>query len=186
MNAGAAPTRPLIALTLAGMGTHPTIEHYSGERVPNPYPAGDLPWQVYHTVRNAVLRCCRGHGRAGPMGECPIADGDDTPDDWPLGDPDPLDFFVIDDQYNHERYVYLEIVRPEAFTEQWLRDLMRTLSDHRGWGVGIMSWPKAYMLAFGDKLMVTGRVFEQCRDFDCVVRQGQAALAKHRRSGHAR
>jgi hypothetical protein len=77
-------------------------------------------------------------------------------------------------------------VRAEAFTEQWLRELMTTLSDHRGWGVGIMAWPKAYILAFADKLMVTGKVFESCRDFECVVREGQKALAKPRRSGHAR
>jgi hypothetical protein len=46
------------------------------------------------------------------MGECPINDGEDAPVDWPLGDRDPLDFFVVDDQFNHERYIYVEIVRP--------------------------------------------------------------------------
>ena len=101
------------------MGTHPTIEYYTAERIPNLYPGGDLPWQTYHTVRNDVLRCCRRFGRAGPMGECPITDGDDEPsvDNWALGDPEPRDFFVVDDQYNHERYIYVTIERPEAFTE---------------------------------------------------------------------
>jgi hypothetical protein len=159
-----------------GVEAGPTIEHYTAERVPNPYPAGDLPWQVYHTVRNAVLRCCRRHGRAGPMGECPITDGEDTPESWLLADRDRLDFFVVDDQLNHERYVYVEIERPEAFTGEWLRDLVHTLADHDGWGVGIMAWPNAYMLVFADKLMVTGKRFERCRDFDCVVRQGRSTM----------
>jgi hypothetical protein len=80
------------------MGTHPNIEHYTADRVPNPYPGGDLPWQMYHTVRNDVLRCCRRFGRAGPMGECPITDDEELPfEGWPLGDRDPLDFFVVDD-----------------------------------------------------------------------------------------
>jgi len=169
------------------MKINPVIEHYTTERVPNPYPVGNLPWQVYHTVRNAVLRCCRKHGRAGPMGECPISDDKQIPFvDWHCGDRDPLDFFVVDDQYNDECYIYIEIVRPRAFTDAWLRDLMRTLAVHPGWGVGILAWPKAYMLAFAERLMVTGKLFEQCRDFDCVVREGQKAIAKPRRSGNAR
>jgi hypothetical protein len=93
------------------LSDQPKIEHYTAERIPNPYPEGELPWQMYHEVRNAVLRLCRQFGAAGPMGECPITDATEVPDgEWPLGDPDLLDFFVVDDQYNHERYIYVEVV----------------------------------------------------------------------------
>jgi hypothetical protein len=55
---------------------------------------------------------------------------------------------------------------------------MRTLADHRGWGVGIMAWPSAYILAFADKLMITGKIFENCRDLVSIVQRGQAELAQ--------
>ena len=35
------------------MEVQPSIEYYRTERIPNPYPAGDLPWTVYDTVRTA-------------------------------------------------------------------------------------------------------------------------------------
>jgi hypothetical protein len=41
---------------------------FTRDRVPNGYPGGDLPWQVYHTVRNAVVQTCRRYGPTGPMG----------------------------------------------------------------------------------------------------------------------
>lgn len=169
------------------MGSKAVIEHYTAKRIPNPYPAGDLTWQIYHTVRNAFFRCCHKFGRAGPMGTCPITDDAEIPhDDWHVADRDALDFFVVDDQYNDERYIYVEVVRATSFTERWLCALMRTLADYPGWGVGIEGLPKAYILAFADKLMVTGRIFQKCRDFECIVRQGQAALSRRRRSKSAR
>jgi hypothetical protein len=158
----------------------PFIEHYTADRVPNPSPTGDLTWQAYHTVRSAVLRCCRTFGPSGPMGECPISDAQSIPDSWPIGDPDPLDYFVVDDQFNHDRYIYVEIVRQSAFNGQWMHDLMRTLADHDGWGVGI-AFPKGYVIVFKDKLMVTGEIFETCTNVECVIRQGEATLARQRR-----
>ena len=165
----------------------PVIEHYSGERVPNPYPPGQLTWQVYHAVRNAVLRCCRRFGPSGPMGECPITTANEPSiADWPLGHPDPVDYLVVDDQYNHERYVYVEVVRPGAFSSEWLRDLVRTLDDYPGWGVGIIAFDKAYILAFSNKLMVTGEIFAECGDLACVVHKGQSEIAKSPQPGAGR
>lgn len=163
------------------MEVQPSIEYYRTERIPNPYPAGDLPWTVYYTVRNAVVRCCREFGKVGPLGECPVT-GDHEPriDEWLPGDADPIDFFVIDDQYNHEQYVYVEIVEAPAFEGEWLRRLMQTLTEFPGWGAGILAFKSAYILVFADKIMVTGSIFENCRDFDGVVRQGQAELAKYK------
>ncbi|HUO09932.1 MAG TPA: hypothetical protein VM008_16630 [Phycisphaerae bacterium] len=159
----------------------PTIEHYTAERIPNPYPAGDLPWQVYHTVRNAVFRCCQRFGSSGPMGECPISTAEEPPSNqWPLGDARPSDYFIVDDQLNDERYIYVEIVRPGAFTVEWLRDLVHTLAEYPGWGVGmqINALKAGYILAFADKLMVTGEPFVDCHDFASVVYGAQAALAR--------
>jgi hypothetical protein len=156
----------------------PIIEHYTAERIPNPYPAGDLPWQVYHTVRNAVVRCCRRFGPTGPMGELPIADSDspDSEKNWESGDDDPVDYYIIDDQYNSERYLYMELLRPEALHADWLRDLMAALGSHPGWGVGITNFEEAYALVFSDKLMVTGSAFAACHDLAALLRAGQPAL----------
>lgn len=112
------------------------------------------------------------------MGECPITADADTPAGWPLGDAEPIDFFVVDDQYNHERYIYVELESAQAFSKEWMLDLMHTLGEHRGWGVGITTIEGAYILAFADKLMVTGKVFENCSDIDCIVSQAQTALAR--------
>lgn len=99
-------------------------------------------------------------------------------DDWTSGDRDPIDYFVIDDQYNDERYVYVEVVRPAAFTEAWLRDLMRTLARQPGWGAGLVSFRKGYVLVFADRIIVTGKPFAKCRDLTDVVRQGRAEMEK--------
>ena len=155
----------------------PAIEHYTVEHVPNPNPAGDVSWQIYHTVRNAVLQCCKQFGPSGPMGECPITDASEPPQEWPVGDPHPIDYFVVDDQYNHKRYVYVEVVRPTAFMRKWLLELVRAMGQFPGWGVGVMAFEKAYILAFGDRLMVTGEIFAACTDFVGVVHSGQHALA---------
>ena len=109
------------------------------------------------------------------MGECPITAADEPPTRWPLGDPEPISFFVVDDQYNHERYVYVEIVRPAAFTGEWLRKLVHTIGQFPGWGVGIMAFRQGYILAFGDRLMVNGEIFAGCSDFASVVLSGQKA-----------
>jgi hypothetical protein len=41
---------------------------FNRDRVPNDYPGGDLPWQMYHSVRNALVKTCRKYGPTGPMG----------------------------------------------------------------------------------------------------------------------
>lgn len=163
------------------MRASPTIEHYSAERVPDPDPAGPHTWQVHYTVWNAVVGVCRRHGKVGPFLERPITDNPDVNsfDDWPTGfGPEESDYWVIDDWWDSDRYVYLELPNPRAFTAAWLHDLMDALRPYPGLGVGIGAFEKAYILAFADTLMVTGRIFEACRDVDCVLRKSQAALAE--------
>ncbi|MBI3466578.1 MAG: hypothetical protein HY000_26490 [Planctomycetes bacterium] len=155
------------------------IEHYTDDRIPNPYPDGSLPWQVYQAVRNAIVRTCRKHGPTGPMGECPLDAPVRSPyglrGAWPLGD-DPCVFFVVDDQYNDERYIYLEVCREEQFTEHWLYNLSDALRDFPGWGIGIKNLNLAYILVFEDRLMVTGPIFEECEDVPSVVRAARKVL----------
>lgn len=44
------------------------VKAFRRKRLPNPYPGGQLPWQVYHMVRNALVQTCRRYGPTGPMG----------------------------------------------------------------------------------------------------------------------
>lgn len=134
---------------------------YKTTRVDNPYPGGELPWQVYHTVRNAVVRACRAHGPTGPMGELKIAEGvgdlyqwlgREGVKPWPRGDAKP-DYYIIPDQYNHERFIYGELCGEDPFREEWLVAVAAALGEYGGWGLGIGNIPESYLLIFGDRLM---------------------------------
>ena len=147
---------------------------YTDDRVPNDYPGGDLPWQVFHAVRNALVVACRKHGPTGPMGVARIEpDVERGPNlyAWERGDPDEV-YFIVDDQYNHERYFYAEVVTAEAFTDDWLRSVVTTLREFEGWGLAVKSVPGGYLLIFGDKLMVNGRL-ARCRTTTDVVTVAQ-------------
>jgi hypothetical protein len=147
---------------------------YTEERIPNPYPKGSLPWQVYHKVRNAIVRTCRCHGPTGPMGICPISRWQRAPNifKWERGDPDPV-YYIIDDQYNDERYLYAELLSPDAFRPAWLTDIATTLEKHAGWGLGVSDLPGHYVLVFSDKLMVTGPRLSSCKTAGQVVEEVQ-------------
>lgn len=152
------------------------IVPFTQEYVPNPYPRGDLPWQVYHSVRNAVVRACRAHGATGPMGECPIIEADAPPYlGWEHGDPDAV-YFVLDDQYNRDRYVYGEVYAASAFHLGWVADVTEALAGFPGWGLGIKNIPYAYVLMFASKLMIKGEMFRDCEDVVRVVEVVQRQL----------
>ena len=94
------------------------VVHYDSRHVANPYPKGELPWQVYHTVRNAIFRACRSMGRREQWLNAQF----DTirtwtarygMEDWPIGD-EPCEYFIVDDQYGHEQYLYMENLRHRA------------------------------------------------------------------------
>ena len=147
------------------------VAPYTLKRIPNPYPEGDLPWQVYHTVRNAIVRACRRHGPTGPMGECVIEDGRNAPDlaGWKRGD-NPATYFIVDDQYNEERYLYAVVDPAAAFNHEWLADIFAALQEFPGWAIGITNIPDGYLLIFGDKLMVQGEALRNCRDAASVIK----------------
>lgn len=146
------------------------VDQYWAEHVPNPYPKGNLPWQVYHEVRNAVVQTCRRHGPTGPLGIRPInVDNMKSAMSWERGDPDPV-YYVIDDQYNDEMYLYLEPQRSAAFNAEWLADITATLARFPGWGIGLPGLGKKnYLLIFADRLMVHGAGFRGCKTADSVL-----------------
>jgi hypothetical protein len=138
---------------------------YTEGHIPNDYPGGDLPWQMYHTVRNAIVQTCRKYGPTGPMGVVRIVQDVENPygmwgrnqDFWESGDPDPM-YFILDDQLNHERYCYAELYGDDPFNSGWLLAMSATLREFDGWGLGVMNIRDSYVLIFGDRLMVNGQM----------------------------
>ena len=148
---------------------------FTQERVPNLYPGGDLPWQMYHTVRNALVRTSRRYGPTGPMGIVKIKSDVENPylrlveevDFWERGDPDPF-YYIIDDQWNHELYCYVELYGDNPFNAGWLLSMTTTLQEFEGWGVGVNNIRDSYILIFADRLMVNGKL-AKCRSAIEVV-----------------
>jgi hypothetical protein len=66
------------------------------------------------------------------------------PDVWELGDPDPM-YYIIDDQYNHERYLYGN----DPFNPGWLLSTTQALRGHAGWGLGTRISRKTMCLSLG-------------------------------------
>lgn len=118
-------------------------------------------WDVYVDIGNV----CRKYGPVGP-------------DDQEAGyDYDDFVFWIVEDQYNDERYHYVEVCRPEGMTEGWLLDLATLLRRKwPDWGLGI-SIPLGYVMVFADRLMVTGRTFRRCTDVPQLVAHARQAMA---------
>jgi hypothetical protein len=168
------------------------IEHYTEERITDP--DGNASLWDFHQARNAVVRACRLHGPTGPFGVLPLEklDGsDEWLSLWERGDPNAV-YFVVDDQYNSERYQYVECTDPQYFTEQWILDLMAALCDVPGWGIGIDSIPGGYALLFADRIKVTGNCLKNASDLPSFIDSVHEALrnkdtyAEQRRSGECK
>jgi hypothetical protein len=145
-----------------------SVQHYRTKRVPNPSPTGELPWRQYQTVRNTIVRTCRRHGPTGPLGEFPLDKEDADLIDWEPGDDNPV-YYIVDDQYNDEMYLYMEFVDPKGFKKAWLEDITETLRQFPGWGIGVNSLQKGYIIIFANKLMVTGPLFRGCRNAISII-----------------
>jgi hypothetical protein len=160
---------------------------FAAKRVPKEYPGGDLPWQVYHTVRNAIVATCRRCGPTGPMGAVKIvADAEDPyqmlardRDFWERGDQNPANF-ILDSQLNNERYCYAEILGNDSFRAGWLLAITATLSEFDGWGLGISNIPDSYVLIFCNRLMVSGRL-AKCRTATEVIEMSQRLIRRGRK-----
>jgi len=160
------------------------VKAFTKDRVPNEYPGGELPWQTYHTVRNALVQTCRRYGPTGPMGVVKIVPGVENPaqmffqdrDSWELGDPDPM-YFILDDQHNHERYCYAELSGVDSFNADWLLSITETLREFEGWGLGVSTIPDSYLLIFGKRLLVNGRL-AKCKTAEEVVKEARRLLKR--------
>jgi hypothetical protein len=153
------------------------VKRYRAERIANPCPSGDVSFNLFHTVRNAVVRACQRHGTVGPLGVFRFWRRDRPLKDWRAqfravwedGADDP-DFWVIDDQYNSlELYQYMELSNPLACTVKWLESLTAALRRFPGWGVGVACSPNGYVLVFSDRVMINGLMFRKCKSARDVV-----------------
>ncbi|VTS07576.1 hypothetical protein [Tuwongella immobilis] len=160
------------------------VKAFTRDRVPNDHPGGDLPWQTYHTVRNALVKTCRRYGPTGPMGVIKIVEGVENPlmmlakdqDFWESGDPDPA-YFILDGQPNHERYCYAELYGDDPFNAGWLMSITETLREFDGWGLCVSNIPDSYLLIFGKRLMVKGRL-AKCQSAAEVVAEARRLLKR--------
>jgi hypothetical protein len=157
---------------------------FTRDRIPNDYPGGQLPSYVYHTVRNALVRTCRKYGPTGPMGLVKIVPEVANPyamlaediDFWERGDPEPW-YFIVDDQYNHERYCYAELYGDDPFSAGWLLSITETLKDFDGWALAVMNIPDSYILIFGERLLVKGKL-ANCKSALEVVETARRLLRR--------
>jgi hypothetical protein len=160
------------------------IVPFTRDHIPNDYPGGKLPWQVYQRVRNALVQTCRKHGPTGPMGVVKIVPDVEDPsmmladdrDFWERGDPDPA-YWIIDDQYNSERYCYAELYGDNPFNSGWLLSITAALREFEGWGLGVKNIPDSYVLIFGDRLMVKGQL-AKCKSAQEVVTSASRLLKR--------
>ncbi len=137
------------------------VIHYQAERIPDDRPGRPATATQFWRVREAIVAACQRHGPV--YGEAP-------------SDDEGAIYGVIDDQYNEERYQYVEVLKPQGVTKAWLLDLMQTLGEHSNWGVGVANIGEGYLLVFPDQLMVTGRTFRRSKTLDQVVRSAGRAM----------
>jgi hypothetical protein len=73
---------------------------------------------------------------------------------------DEPDFWIIDDQPNYERYIYIEICSKKVVTFSWFSDLIEMQSrDHGSWGICITNVVDGYLIVLSPVLLVTGSAF---------------------------
>jgi hypothetical protein len=117
-----------------------------------------------------MVQTCRRHGPTGPLGERPLDEDDlESAMHWERGDEQPV-YWIVDDQYNDEMYLYLELEDARGCTAEWLADITHTLAQFSGWGIGVVNLKRGYVLVFADRLLVQGPGFRGCRDVRCVLK----------------
>jgi hypothetical protein len=150
---------------------------FTAKRALNPQPGGKLSWQMYHTVRNAIVRACREFGPTGPMGEVridhkvadPHTQAEEDPTFWKPGDSDPC-YFLSTDQQGQERFIDAKLSGKDPLNAEWLAAVTKTLREHRGWALAIVNIPDNQVLVFGKRLLVKGRQVGRCKTAADVVK----------------
>jgi len=77
--------------------------------------------------------------------------------------------YLVDDQYNAERYHYMGVYKPAVLTPNWLGDTTGVPRNYPGWGAAVKNLLNAYLLIFADRLLVTGSGFRRCKDAASVL-----------------
>ncbi|MDX1962912.1 MAG: hypothetical protein SFX18_07155 [Pirellulales bacterium] len=160
------------------------VKPFTQDRIPNDYPGGKLPWQTYHTVRNALVQTCRRFGPTGSLGVVKIAwDVKDVylmamqdKNFWEHGDKNPM-YYLLEDQYNNEQYCYIELYGDNPFNADWLIAITETLREFDGWGLGVNNIPDSYVLIYGKGLMVKGNL-AKCKSAHQVVERASYLLKR--------
>jgi hypothetical protein len=154
------------------------IIFYAMERISDPVGATRVTsWRKFHRARNAIVRACRRHGPTGPMGEFPLRTWKGRNPyrcpTWQCGDRNPA-YYVLPDQFNSERYIYIELLSPVAVTVPWMRDVSRTLTGLKHWGLCVAGLPGGYAVIFPGVIAITGKPFKgvsSVRAFLSVLRR---------------
>ena len=148
------------------------IVHYTDKHIVDPRGKSELPEREYQTARNEILEVYRRFGTIGPMDSWPVAGGLSEREIWALWKASPEnnpDFYVLDDQLNYERYIYIEIGNRNALSEGWMSCISSKLKELDGWGVGITNIRNGYLILLNSAVLVNGPVFAECKDLNCVV-----------------
>jgi len=158
------------------------LQHSTGDYIPNPHPNGETPFEEFWDVRSSILTAVNEHGKTGPESN---ADG--------------VDFWLVEDQLNDERYHRMEVYSSAAFSVDMIKSLATALRDHVGWGISIGGYDNGNLVLFADRLVLIGNLFEGCGSLGDVATslrngvetfrqrkdgslEGQIKLIKHRLS----
>jgi len=143
------------------------VIHYESSYVANANPKGETTFEEFWKVRLAIVEVTQSHGETGPESEA-----------------EDKRYWVVDDQYNDDRYHNMEVYEPEGWTTEWLVALMQTLQQHDGWAVSIGGIENGHLLVFGDRLMVNGATFKDCKDLESVVAAARLATENYLKRKH--
>jgi hypothetical protein len=79
------------------------------------------------------------------------------------------DFFVVDDQLNNERYIYVEVNSTALFSTEWINAVMRCLEQMKGWGIGITNLSNGYLILLHGIILVRGAIFDKVTTADSLI-----------------
>jgi hypothetical protein len=155
------------------------IAHYNDDRIDDPRKRFKLPSAAFHHARNLILRECRRFGTVGAMDEYPLMpelSEEQADEQWKTtGLPNP-DFFVVDDQLNSERYIYVEVHSSALFSKEWIGAVASALGKSPGWGVAVTNLRNGYMILLENIVLVSGPLFAGLKTIDDMVEAAQRNL----------
>ncbi len=157
----------------------PRIVHFTDSRIMDPRGKVVLDHKEFHQARNSVLNVCRNFGTIGAMYEFPLDSGlteKEADIKWKSTGIKHPDFYILDDQLNYERYIYVEINNGHLLSMAWIFSIIECLNGLSGWGVGITNVNQGYILIFRDLILVNGSTFELCTDIDSVLTGGRVNI----------